>query len=823
MQIEFTHTVFEKVSRMIERLWPCVAKKSPLHNFQFSFFNFQSSLMLLASIMTVGCSTTKNLPDGEVLYIGQKSMQIEGNDNLSDVGKIALEEVGAALATAPNNAFMGSSSVRTPFPIGLWIYNTYAKSESGLGKWMFNHFATDPVLISAVNPGIRSQAAKNILRDYGYFRGDVTYEVIPQENDSLKAKIQYHVSMNQPYFIDTVYYRGFTSRTMRIFENARSHSAIQPGTQFNVTDLNAERTRLSNLLRNVGNFYFRPDYMTYQADTTLVPGGGHVSLRLVPVEGIPEAAQKPFVVSSTTVNFFGPKGESPNDSTSYRGVKINYFNKVPVRPNMLYRWLDYNSYRMKRRMDDSTGVMRNAPRNRYSLQRQTRIQERLANLGIFRYQEMQYVPRDSTLQGDTLDVVMNMMMDKPYSVQADFDMKLKSNNQMGPGASLGITRNNIFRAGETFNVSLTGSYEWQTGKNSSSKLNSYEYGISASLMFPRVVFPRIGKREYDFPATTTFKLYANQLVHPKYYHMQAFGGSATYEFQPTSKYKHTFTPLKLTYNHTSNQTEAFLALFLLNPGLYASMDDQFIPQMEYSVTFDDSKQAGIRNTKWWQVTFSSAGNVTAAVYKLAGKDWTERGKKMLGSPFAQFLKLNTEFRYHYLLSDDMSLAMRATGGVIWAYGNSYYAPFTELFYIGGANSVRAWPARHMGPGPEPLDTDNRLFFMHMGDMRIEANMEFRFRMFGNLHGALFLDWGNVWKLRSEYEEYDYEKFRLKNFLKEMALGTGVGVRYDMGFLVFRLDLGLGLHAPYDTGKSGYFNMKKWNDAMALHFAIGYPF
>ena len=779
-------------------------------------------ILLFVAWLVCACSVTKNLPEGEVLYIGQKPLQIQGDDSLNVVGTVALEEVRAALATAPNNAFLGSSSVRTPFPIGLWIYNAFAKSESGLGKWLFNHFAADPVLISGVNPGIRSQAAKNILRDYGYFRGNVTYEVIPQKDDSLQAKVQYKVSMNQPYYIDTVYYKGFSARTMSIFERARRRSSIIPGTQFNITDLNAERTRLSNLLRNVGDYYFRPDYITYQADTTLVPGGGHVSLRMVPIDGIPTAAQKPFVVASTTVNFFGAKGEAPNDSTSYNGVKINYHNKVPVRPKMLYRWLDYNNYRMKRRMEDSTGVSRSAPRNRYSLQRQTRIQERLANLGIFRYQEMQYIPRDSTLVGDTLDVVMNMMMDKPYSVTADFNMKMKSNNQMGPGASLGITRNNVFGAGESLSVMLTGAYEWQTGKNSSSDMNSYEYGITANLMFPRVVFPRIGKREYDFPATTTFSLYANQLVHPKYYHMRAFGASATYEFQPTSKYKHSLTPLKLTYNTTTHQTDDFWELFNQNPGLYASLSDQYIPQMEYSLTFDDSKVRGVKNVKWWQVTFASAGNVTAAIYKLAGRDWKEREKKFLGSPFAQFLKLNTEFRYHYVLNDDMVLAMRAAGGAIWAYGNSLYAPFTELFYIGGANSVRAWPARRIGPGANTPDKDNRFFFMHVGDMRLEANLEFRFRLFGDLHGALFLDAGNVWNLRN-HENEEAEQFRFKNLFDQLALGTGLGLRYDLDFLVFRLDWGVGLHAPYDTDKKGYFNMPKWNDAMALHFAIGYPF
>ena len=169
------------------------------------------------------------------------------------------------------------------------------------------------------------------------------------------------------------------------------------------------------------------------------------------------------------------------------------------------------------------------------------------------------------------------------------------------------------------------------------------------------------------------------------------------------------------------------------------------------------------------------------------------------------------------------IASRIAGGVIWSYGNALAAPYTEQFYIGGANSVRAFSARSIGPGSYAPDKENKYSFInHVGDIRMEANVEYRFRIIGDLHGAVFLDAGNVWLMRKD-ESRPGGEFTLKNFAKQIALGTGAGLRYDMDFLVFRLDCGVGLHDPYDTGKSGYYNIPKFKDSMALHFAIGYPF
>ena len=777
---------------------------------------------IIGILLMTSCSTTKHLPEGEILYTGQKPM-IVLNRSTSPVGEITLEEVEAALATAPNNSFLGSSTMRTPLPIGLWFYNGFQQYERGVGRFLFNKFAAKPVLMSAVNPDIRVKAAHNLLRDYGYFNGRVSYQTFTDPKDSLKQKLQYTVDMRNPYFIDTVFYQGFDRRTTAIMERARRRSLISPGEQFNVTDLDGERTRISTLLRNVGCYYFRPDYMTYQADTTLVPGG-HVAMRLMPVAGMPEVAQKPFYVGNRSFYLLGREGESPTDSLVYKDLTVYYHDKLRVRPDMLYRWLNYQGYRRKRQVQDSTGISRlRSMQNLYSFYRQTRMQERLANVGIFRYSEMQYVPRDTAFVSDTLDMRVTAALDKPYDAELDFNVTMKSNNQTGPGATFTLTKKNVFGGGENWNVQLKGSYEWQTGKNRSSLMNSYEMGISTSLVFPRIVFPRMGKHEYDFPATTTFKLYADQMNRAKYYKLLAFGGNATYDFQPKATSKHSITPFRLTFNVLRNPTEAFKELQEQNPALYISLRDQFIPAMEYTYTYDNSTLSRKRNPIWWQTTVTSAGNVTSLVYCAFGQPFDEEGKKLMGVPFAQFLKLNSEFRYHYRINKNQSIASRVAGGVIWSYGNATTAPYTEQFYVGGANSVRAFSARNIGPGGyPPNDQAKYTYINHVGDIRMEANVEYRFRMVGDLHGALFLDAGNVWLMRKD-ENRPGGELILRNFAEQIALGTGVGIRYDMDFLVFRLDWGIALHDPYDTGKSGYYNIPKFKDSMALHFAIGYPF
>ena len=302
--------------------------------------------------------------------------------------------------------------------------------------------------------------------------------------------------------------------------------------------------------------------------------------------------------------------------------------------------------------------------------------------------------------------------------------------------------------------------------------------------------------------------------------MLSFGGTVSYDFQPSRTWKHTVTPFRLAFNTLQHTTSEFDSIINVNKSLALSLGNQFIPAMSYTFTYDNAPLKK-RHNLWWETSFTSAGNVTSLVYAAFGKGMKEKGKELLGSPFAQFLKMTSEIRCLFKVGEKQHIATRLMGGVLYAYGNQTVAPYSEQFYIGGANSIRAFTVRSIGPGTFHPNADNRYGYIdETGDVKLEANIEYRFPILGDLYGATFLDAGNVWK---KDEARPGGELTMRNFAKSVALGTGVGLRYDLTFLVIRLDLGIALHAPYDTGKSGYYNIPKFKDGLGLHFAIGYPF
>ena len=254
-----------------------------------------------------------------------------------------------------------------------------------------------------------------------------------------------------------------------------------------------------------------------------------------------------------------------------------------------------------------------------------------------------------------------------------------------------------------------------------------------------------------------------------------------------------------------------------NPYLLRAMEDQFVPKMRYSYTY--TSPATYKNPIYWNFVISEASNLISLGYMAAGKKWGQSGKKMFKNPYAQFVKLETDFSKSWAIGEHSSFVAHAAGGVIWSYGNSLAAPYSEQFYVGGANSIRAFTVRSLGPGSYHTDSKGMSYLDQTGDIKVVGNLEYRPRLFGNLYGAIFLDAGNIWAIHDDnYREGS--KFEMRHLLKEMALGTGVGIRYDLDYFVIRLDWGVGLHVPY---KSGFYNIGKFKDGQSIHLAIGYPF
>lgn len=753
-------------------------------------------IMLLAS-----CSTTKYIAEGQQLYTGQKSLKVE-NEGSGDTYNAAMDEIEGALAKAPNGAIFGSSRFQF-FPFGLWVHNAYVNSTSGLGKWIFKTFGSEPVLISTVNPALRAKTATNLLHDYGYFNGTVGYDVITNPKNEKKAKVQFHMDMKNPYFLDTIMFTRFTPDIEKLFLRSQRRTLLRKGDQFNVVKLDEERQRLSALLRNRGYYYFRPDYIGYRADTTRV--SGLVDLQIIPKAGVPEQANRQYYIGNRDLFLYGSTGQIPNDSVSYDDITIHFHNKLKLRPKVA-----------KQRFRLDRGQL-------YAQARSTRTQERFSELGIFRYTEMQFIPRDTVVTNDTLDVVVKSTFDLPYDSELELNLAFKSNDYAGPGVAYSITKRNVFYGGETFSVRVKGSYEWQTKSagGSGAKINSYELGLNTSLSFPRIVFPWLNKKDYDFPATTKFSLNIDQLNRAHYFKMLAFGGDATYTFQPTRVSKHSVTPFRLTFNTLQSTTAEFDTILTERPSLKKAMQNQFIPAMNYTYTYDDQSVRRRTNRFWLQTSLTSAGNITSGIYALFGKGFSEE-KNLLGSSLSQFMKLTAEARYTWNIDRNQSIATRLLGGAIYAYGGNKIAPYSEQFFIGGANSIRAFTVRSIGPGTFKSDDEKYGYLDQTGDMKIEANIEYRFRIIKDLHGAIFVDAGNVWLFRDD-KIRPGGKFSLKDFPDNIAVGTGAGLRYDLSFLVVRVDCGVGLHMPYETGKKGFYNIPTFKDGLGLHLAIGYPF
>lgn len=753
--------------------------------------------LLLAVLIVGSCSSTSSVPEGDQLYIGLKPIEYkeyEKNDHFYAV----QEEVEAALATAPNGAFFGSSYHRT-IPYKLWIWNNFSNSETKLGKWIAKTFGSAPVLMSWVNPELRTSVAQSVLRKHGYLGGTVSYMVEQQKNPK-KAKIAYTVNMNELSTVDTLEYVNFPSLSDSLIRLHADEARIKPGDPFDVSALDAERSRLSTLFRNNGFYYYQPSYASYLADTLAVPGKVHLRLQLA--DNIPAAASHKWYIGKMNVNIMKQSMEQLRDTFTYRRLTLAFNGrKPPIRARLLLRHL------------------RLLPKQQFSYDAYMESADRLSNSGQYSSVQFAFTPQDTTALCDTLDMTVSCVLNKPYEAYVETNYSNKINGRTGPEIVVGFKKKNAFRGGEVIDLNLHGAYEWQTN-GQGSDYNSYEYGTDLSVSFPRMIVPFLKPYRYYNTPTTTVRASTNVVKRPGYFKMHTASGDWTYKWQPTDRKKHEFSPLTIKYQHLTYATHKFDSIMYATPYLYATMQDIFIPKMIYSFTYTSPKK--YRNPIYWNITASEAGNILSLGYMAAGKKWGDEGKEMFKNAYAQFFKIESDFTKTWATGLKSQLVGHINVGLVYSYGNMKATPYSEQFYVGGANSIRAFPVRSVGPGSYYTDEARLSYLDQTGDMKFLANLEYRFNLFGNLYGAAFIDAGNVWGLKDDGYRSG-ARFKLKNIAKEMALGTGVGVRYDLEFLILRLDWGVGLHMPYDTGKSDYYNIRRFKDSHSLHLAVGYPF
>ena len=801
-------------------------------------------LMLLAMVLS-SCYQTKNIPEDEYLYAGIKDFayghrwgekERKGKDttgvitavadaytavedvlsgNTSAVEKLAQREltkeeqdsiriqelidkeayntaraeVAGALAYPPNGTIMGSSRWTHPFTIGLWVWNRYGQSESAFGKWMMNTLGATPKYISTASPSIRTQVARNTLRNHGYFRGDVQYRIEDVKNPR-KKKISYQILPGALFHLDSIEYRGFPLGIDTLIRQNMDGTLLKHNAPFNVPTLSNERDRIASILRNSGHYYFRSDHIAYRADTLMRPE--HVQLQVVPSPTMSQAAKQPFHIGRTRITVLKYNTRELTDSFSLRNLSMQWSGGDKRKPSL--RLSAFNRYLYLKHGDlynqDLNDLMIN----------------KLSGMGIFSSVQVNYVPRDTSLlkgrynaalSDDTLDIEIQCTLDKPYDSEFEAKITNKTNGLLGPGASYSINKRNAFRGAETLTLGVNASYEWQTGANmqgDKTGINSWELGGNLNLTYPRFIFfgnlwRKLNRR---IQASTLFKMDIKWMNRAGYYGSASAGARIKWTFKKGENILHEFTPVRLEYNHLLSTSARFDSLMTENPALYESLRDKLVPSMEYAFTWTSPK-----------------------VQKHQGRI------SLFTKQALQFQKYTAEYSHMLRVSPRSQLVVRGYLGFIWNYGDKT-APYADLFSAGGANSIRAFGVRGIGPGSYNPAESSYSYLDQVGNVRFECNVEYRFPIVANLFGAVFMDAGNVW-LTKEDPARPGGRFQWKNLGKELALGTGAGLRYDLEFLVIRFDVGVGLHAPYDTGKPGYYNMPSFGKSLGYHFAVGYPF
>ncbi len=760
--------------------------------------NIVSALLLIViAVTTAGCSTTRRLADGEVLYTGVKKIDIEAPKGQKVPSGVA-DALTQAVAVKPNNPLLGSYRLRTPFPLGLWVYNNWSNPPKGFKHWIYEKLVEEPVLISDVRPEVRVKMLDEILDNNGYFSGSASYSLVQGKNKR-KAKIRYDIATGPAYVIDSIEPLADDCHLNHLIDSVvAKDSYLRPGARYSTDSLSATRVRVANAARRQGYYFFRPEFIEYLADSTI--NRHHIAMKLSVANNIsPRLLQRYVTGDVTTYIFRNDGGGTPDTVATKRGTLIQ------MMPSKFRRQLinECVTFRQGRY---------------FSVRDMDRTQNYLSRLGIFSAISINVVP-DSLSETPHLDVAISCTIDRPLEASIEVNASSKSNSYIGPGATFGVTNRNLFGGGELLNVSLTGSYEWQTGSEENRSLfNSYEAGINASLSFPRLLAPSAIRRRRREINWTRITLGADLLNRPHYFELAQFNASFGYDWRVTRYASSSLTLMKLTYNKLIKATDDFDRIMDQNHAIALSFQDQFIPQIAYTYTYDRS--FGADNAINWTATVQEAGNIFWCLWQATGSTGE---KRLFGTPFSQFIKGAAQLVYSRRVKGDNWLVGRVGVGAEHAYGNSSAVPYSEQFYVGGANSIRAFAVRGIGPGSyhAPSDMVNG-YFDQTGTFKFEMNVEYRFPIVGALHGALFLDSGNVWLLKNDPKRPGGQ-LRASTFWRDLALGTGAGLRYDIGMMVIRGDLGIGIHAPYDTGRHGYYNMTSFGNSLAFHLAIGYPF
>ncbi|MGJ5642609.1 BamA/TamA family outer membrane protein [Formosa sp. S-31] len=738
------------------------------------------------------CSITKYIPEDELLYTGGDVNIV--TDSVIENQSQLQSELEKVLRPEPNSKVLGQY-------FGLYYYYKTQKENPGfLNRWLYKKIGEEPVYKSDVKTYDVEDILVNRLENHGFFYSTASSTI--EDNDEKKtAKALYDVSIKQPYKLATYQLDTLQEPIFSAIQKSITKTEFEPDLRFDLEYLKKERLRIDNDLKNVGYYNFNPDFLIFEADTTRYKDR-KFDLYLRLKQAIPKKSVVPYKVSKINVytNY-----DIKNDSIPKDTIRFNNKN-----------FIETESFFKPKNLDPFITLKEG---DYYNPKESRNTARRLSTIGTYKYINIQYEEKDSLLTDSTGILHANIFLSplNKRAIKAELQAVTKSNSFAGPALELTYSDRNLFRGGEIFNLSTNVGYEFQVGTKSSEKpASNIALGLKAELLFPKVLFPVTISNsffKYSIPKTKT-SLSIDYLSRTDLYTLLSGTAEFGYLWNENRFTTHQFTPISINYNNLMETTPEFDQILIDNPYLEESFEQQFIAGLNYAFTYNEMVDVNKKHQIYVNTTLDLAGNLVS----LFGKDQGENPKTFLGLEYAQYVKVDVDFRYHFNFKKDQKIATRLFAGYGMPYGNSELMPYIKQYSAGGPNSVRAFRIRSLGPGTYYDETSSDNYYVDQtGNIRLEANLEYRFPLISYLKGALFVDAGNVWNSK-ENEAQPGSKFS-SDFMSELGIGVGAGLRVDVQGFVIRFDFAAPVHDPALDEKQFNFQYKE----TVFNFAIGYPF
>jgi outer membrane protein assembly factor BamA len=773
--------------------------------------------VIIIILLLYSCSSTRHVPEDKYLLNRYKT-----ENNNRDINQNELETY---IRPKPNKRILGLK-----FYLGL--YNLSGTKDNWFNRWL-KKIGEEPVIWNEFDIEKNKERIKLYLRNKGY------YHVMVEDTSRFhkqKAYVRYKIDSGEPYIINKVRYQ-FRDTTLReIILSDTSNSLLKQGLFFDADVIQKERTRIENYLKTLGYYNVSKDLINYSADTTI--NDLKVNLTVVIDEYqlkrqdgyyISYVPNRKYRISNVYIlSDFNQKDALTDYQEYLKSLTENTFNK--------YKFL----YRDRLKIDPEiiTQSIYIIPGKLYNIDDVSETYKHLSSLRIFKTVNIFFEEEDPENPYRQEDYPLNCYIQLTPATLQSYSFELEGTNSsgnVGAASNISYQHRNLFGGAENLNIRLKGSIEFLRKLDTANIQNLkgvdlvYEAGIDARITLPQFLLPFSTEnfiRKYN--PKTRISLAFNQQQRPDYTRRITNAGFG-YTWSNFPYISHIINPLDINYVKMLRIDSVFLT-DIQDTYLQHSYEDRLITSTNYSFIYNNQDIKKLGSYTYFRINAEQSGFLLAGGYSLFGKPNENGNYELAGNEFAQFIKCDFDIRHYSIIDDKTSFVYRFFAGVAWPYGNSVAIPFERQYFTGGANGIRAWPVRNLGPGT--YRETRSVYPNATADIKLEANFEYRFKLFWILEGALFVDAGNIWAISGE-DDREGAVFEWNNFYKQIAVGTGFGLRMDFSFFIFRFDLGLKARDPSFSEEMGgprwvVFNRPEGDEYnfgyfTTFHLAIGYPF